>query len=63
MSPKKAITAGTLNAAKSLAVDDRLGTIEIGKYADLIILGKDPVDDIKNIGTSLENIVLNGVFI
>jgi imidazolonepropionase-like amidohydrolase len=63
MTNLQAVTAGTLNAAKSLAIDEKLGTIEIGKYADLIVLGKDPIDDIKNIGKSLEKIVLNGVFI
>jgi imidazolonepropionase-like amidohydrolase len=63
MTNLQAVTAGTLNAAKSLAIDEKLGTIEIGKYADLIVLGKDPIDDIKNIGKSLEKIVFNGVFI
>ena len=60
MTPMQAVTAGTLNAAKSLGVDDKLGTVEIGKYADLIVLGRNPLDDIKNIGTNLEKVILNG---
>jgi imidazolonepropionase-like amidohydrolase len=63
MSPKQAVTAGTLNAAKSLGVDDRVGTIKVGKYSDLLVLGKNPLEDIKNIGLSLEEVVLNGVFL
>ncbi len=35
MTPMQAITAGTMNAAKSLAVRINLGTLEVGKYADL----------------------------
>jgi imidazolonepropionase-like amidohydrolase len=62
MPPMQAITAGTLNAAKSLAVEDRVGTVEVGKYADFIVLGKSPFDDIRNIGSSLEETILNGVF-
>ena len=63
MTPMQAVTAGTLNAAKSLGVNDRLGTVEVDNYADLIVLGKNPLDDIKNIGTSLEKVILNGVTI
>jgi imidazolonepropionase-like amidohydrolase len=63
MPPKQAVTAGTLNAAKSLGVDDRVGTLKVGKYSDLLVLGKNPLEDIKNIGLSLEEVVLNGVFL
>jgi len=61
MTPSQAITAGTLNAAKSLAVEDRLGTIEAGKFADMLVLGRNPVEDISNIWTSREEVILNGV--
>ncbi|MYH48317.1 MAG: amidohydrolase family protein [Gammaproteobacteria bacterium] len=38
----------TRNAAEALRVDDDLGTIEAGKIADLVILGANPLDDIRN---------------
>lgn len=63
MTPMEAVQAGTLNAAKSLAVEDKIGTVEVGKCADLIVLGKSPLDDIRNIGKCLEKVILNGVFI
>ena len=63
MTPSQAVTAGTLNAAKSLAIEDRVGTVEAGKFADLLVLGGNPLEDIKNIGNSLEKIILNGVFL
>ena len=63
MTPMQVITAGTLNAAKSLAIEDQLGTMEEGRFADLLVLGKNPLDDVSNIGVSLEKVVLNGVFI
>jgi imidazolonepropionase-like amidohydrolase len=63
MTPSQAVTASTLNAAKSLAIEDRLGTVEAGKFADLLVLGRNPLEDIKNIGNSLEKIILNGVFL
>ena len=63
MTPIQAITTGTLNAAKSIAVGDKLGTIEAGKLADLLVLKKDPTKDIKNIWNSLEKIMLNGKFL
>ena len=63
MTPSQAVTAGTLNAAKSLAIEDRLGTVEAGKFTDLLVLGRNPLEDIKNIENSLEKIILNGVFL
>jgi len=43
-----AIIAGTKNAAWSLSIDDKVGTIEVGKSADLLVLapGKNPLEDI-----------------
>lgn len=38
----------TVNAARALRVDGELGTIEAGKIADLVILGGDPLEDIRN---------------
>lgn len=36
--PSEALTAATLNAAYSLGLSDAVGTIEIGKCADLVVL-------------------------
>jgi len=41
-----ALRAGTINAARALGVDARLGTIEQGKYADLIVIEGDPLTEI-----------------
>ena len=41
-----ALRAGTVNAARALGVSDRLGTIEVGKYADLYVVTGDPLADI-----------------
>ena len=60
MTNEQALVAGTLNAAKSLGVQEILGTVEKGKYADLLVLNKNPLDEIKNIRTGLEKVMLNG---
>ncbi len=46
MPPMKAIQAATLVAAQLLGVEDRLGTIEKGKIADVIAVDGNPLDDI-----------------
>ncbi|MBD3205537.1 amidohydrolase family protein [Candidatus Bathyarchaeota archaeon] len=63
MSPEEAIKAGTLNAAKTLGVDNKLGTLEEGKMADLIILNNNPLENISEIWQSLDRVMLNGCFL
>ncbi|MBP7732724.1 MAG: imidazolonepropionase [Caldisericia bacterium] len=41
MTPAEALTATTINAAYSLRVHDSVGSIEIGKKADFLVLGGD----------------------
>lgn len=48
LTPTQAIGVATKNAAALLQIDDRFGTIEKGKIADLVILNANPLDDIKN---------------
>jgi imidazolonepropionase-like amidohydrolase len=41
------LKAATINGARALGVDARLGSIEAGKLADLIVVRGNPLDDIK----------------
>lgn len=47
MSPMEIIVATTRTAAECLGWDDRLGTVEPGKLADIIITRADPLVDIR----------------
>ena len=38
MTPAEALTASTINAANSLALEDRVGSLLVGKRADLLVL-------------------------
>jgi imidazolonepropionase-like amidohydrolase len=44
------IKAATVNAADLLGVSDILGSIEKGKYADIIAVDGDPVKDVQVMG-------------
>lgn len=44
-----ALVAATCNGADALGLTDRLGTIEVGKDADLVVLDKNPLEDIDNV--------------
>ncbi|WP_205123383.1 metal-dependent hydrolase family protein [Maribacter aurantiacus] len=46
MTPMEAIIAGTKVNAELLKMDDSIGTIEVGKYADIIATKKNPLEDI-----------------
>lgn len=46
MSPLAALQAGTVNAADLLGWSDRVGSLEAGKWADIIAVNGDPLKDI-----------------
>ena len=48
LTPFQALQTATINAAKALGLEAELGTIEVGKRADLTFLGSDPLQDIRN---------------
>lgn len=48
LTPLQAISVATENAAKVLRIESRYGTLQKGMVADLIVLGGNPVTDIKN---------------
>lgn len=49
MTPIQAIRAATLNASELLGWTDRVGTIEAGKFADLIAVDGEPLKDVKTL--------------
>jgi imidazolonepropionase-like amidohydrolase/Tol biopolymer transport system component len=56
----EAIRTATLVAAETLGLQDDLGSLEKGKLADLIVLDKNPLTDIKNTNT-IRYVMKNGV--
>ncbi len=45
--PAAVLKAATINGARALGVDARLGSIEAGTLADLVVVRGNPLDDIK----------------
>ncbi|SHH28094.1 Imidazolonepropionase [Chryseolinea serpens] len=59
MKPLEALHSATINGAAYLGMDDQIGSLKAGKLADLIVLDKNPLDDIANSNT-LVYTVING---
>ena len=57
MNPMESIVATTKKAAECLGWDDRVGTIEAGKLADIIIVKTNPLQDIRSL-EKVDNIAL-----
>ena len=60
MSNHNILKVATINSAKAIGLDQDLGSLEKGKLADLVILSKSPLDNIKNT-TAIEFVMKNGV--
>ena len=48
LTPTEALAAATTVAAAKVGADARLGSVEAGKEADLLVLRADPLEDIRN---------------
>ena len=59
ISPLDVIRIATYNSAQFLGKADQLGSVDAGKLADLVLLGKDPTVDINNV-KSIVLVIKNG---
>jgi imidazolonepropionase-like amidohydrolase len=59
LTPMKVIVAATGGAAKVMRIDDMVGTLRPGRQADLLVLGANPLADIRNTH-SLEQVWIAG---
>jgi len=59
MSNMEALRSATINGAQYIGMGDEIGTLETGKLADIIVLDKNPLDDIKN-SESVKYTMVNG---
>ena len=61
LSPLHALQAATIRAAEWFRAADRFGTIAGGKAADLVLLARNPIEDIAST-REIAGVVLNGVY-
>jgi imidazolonepropionase-like amidohydrolase/Tol biopolymer transport system component len=59
MRPIDALRAATLNPARTLGLDRELGSLETGKLADLVVLDRNPLENIRNTD-SVAMVMVNG---
>ena len=59
MTPMEALRAATVDGARYLGLDNELGSLETGKLADLVVLDRNPLENIRNT-ESVRMVMLNG---
>ena len=62
MDNRDIIKAATVNGARLLSLQEKIGSIEVGKFADFVVTCKNPIDDIKAL-QSISAVVKDGVII
>ncbi len=55
----QALKQATIGPAKSLGLDKEIGSLEVGKLADLLVLDKNPLDNLRN-SESIKYVMVNG---
>ena len=59
LTPADALRAATVNPAQCLGLTDRCGSVEVGKRADLVLLARNPLADIRNT-RSIDAVLVGG---
>ncbi|MBL7909873.1 MAG: amidohydrolase family protein [Bacteroidia bacterium] len=59
LTPEEALKSATTLPAQWLGIDKQIGTIETGKFADLVLLDENPLEDIKNT-RKIKGVFING---
>jgi imidazolonepropionase-like amidohydrolase len=59
LSPLQTLQSATIRPAEFLRVSDELGSVSQGKFADLVLLRSDPLNDIRNT-TAIDAVILRG---
>tara|TARA_R110000751_G_scaffold2018_9_gene9155 strand:+ start:91712 stop:95038 length:3327 start_codon:yes stop_codon:yes gene_type:complete len=59
MTAVEALRAGTIESARSLGMDRDIGSLEVGKLADLLVLSADPSENIRN-SDKIDRVMLGG---
>jgi imidazolonepropionase-like amidohydrolase len=49
LTPSEALVVGTRNGAEALGILGDVGTVEVGKAADLLVLGSDPTSNVSGV--------------
>ena len=62
LTPMQAIVAGTMENARFFHIADRLGSVETGKLADLVLIEGDPLRNISEM-RNVKRVMLNGIWV
>jgi Tol biopolymer transport system component len=59
MAPHDMLRAATIVGAEAIGLGSEVGSLEVGKFADLLVLDKDPLENIRNTNT-IGMVMVNG---
>jgi imidazolonepropionase-like amidohydrolase len=62
LTPMQAIVAGTMENARFFHIADRLGSVQVGKLADLVLVEGDPLRSISDM-RNVKRVMLNGIWV
>jgi imidazolonepropionase-like amidohydrolase len=62
LTPEEALKSATIRPAQWLGIDKQIGTIETGKFADMVLLDENPLKDIKNT-RKITGVCINGTWL
>jgi imidazolonepropionase-like amidohydrolase len=60
LTPMQAIESATSTPARVLGLDDQIGSIAVGKFADFVLVDGDPLEDVSIMGSGVRGVIQGG---
>jgi imidazolonepropionase-like amidohydrolase len=65
MTPTQSLQCATIQAARAIKLENKIGSVEVGKFADLVVVSTNPIESLESLRdlNNIEYVVKGGMIV